>query len=432
MRGSSNGDGQRLWRVLLLVVLLSPVAVACGTAQDTTADDSPTPDPTAEGTSDATETEEPAGDATGEPFTIGVLAPQTGPQASLGEDLINGVRLYFDQNPEVAGRAVRVLVEDTASDPQQGLSAARQLVEQDNVDMLFGMINSAVLASVQEYASDNDVPLMSTNASTMSFTARDSEDPLRIRVSHTNSIPSLAMAWWAYNELDSRRVSTLTWDFLAGAEMQSFFKQQFEAVGGDIIQEQFTPLGTSDFGPLISNIDPDQIDHLWVFLAGPDAVQFMNQATDFGLTDRVTIISSFLLSDEVIPAIGEAGAGHYTALQYFCSLDTPENQEFVEAYEAAYDDTCSVYNAGSYTGALVIAEGLKAIDGDTSDMEAFVSAMRGLELETPQGPISFDQWGQAILNVYVAQIQEQDGRYVPVVIDTVESVDQFWEPPTSN
>lgn len=427
MRGSKNGHGQPLWRAVLFMALLALVAVGCGTAQDTTADGTPSPGQAADDTPATDGTDEPAG----EPFTIGVLAPETGPQASLGEDLINGVRLYFDENPTVAGREIRVLVEDTASDPQQGLSAARQLVEQDNVDMLFGMINSAVLASVQEYATDNEVPLMSTNASTMSFTAQDSEDPLRIRVSHTNSIPNLAMAWWAYSELDSRRVSTLTWDFLAGTEMQQFFTQQFTSLGGEVVQEQFTPLGTSDFAPLISNIDPDQIDHLWVFLAGPDAVQFMQQASEFGLTDRVTIISSFLLSDEVIPAIGEAGAGHYTALQYFCSLDTPENQDFIEAYEAAYDDTCTVYNAGSYTGGLVVAEGLKAVDGDTSDMEAFVSAMRGLELDTPMGPISFDQWGQAILNIYIAEIQEQDGRYVPVVTDTVESVDQFWEPPTS-
>ncbi len=397
-------------RTWLLIGLLAVLLAACQ------AKEAPTPSPT--GVAEA---------ETGAPFKIGVLTPLTGPQADLGRELVNGVRLFFSQNPVVAGRRVELIVEDDASNPQLGLTKAQKLVEQDRVEMLFGIINSAVLASVMDYASRMGVPVMSTNASTQAFTAPPG-DPLRIRVAHAQSTDNLPAGWYAYARLGWRRVATITWDFLAGREQQDFFKQMFTRLGGEIVQEQFAPLGTAEWGPYISRV-PANIDGLYVFLAGADGIRFMQQAHGFGLTQRVKIMGIFTALTDVLPHQPDAAVGHYEVVHYFYTLDTPENRDFVAAYRRAYNSNPTVYAAEAYAGALVVAEGLKAVRGNTSDRAAFVRAMRSLRVNTPMGPVRFDDYGQAILNVYVARIERQGGEYRPVIIDTIPEVGQFWQPP---
>ena len=68
---------------------------------------------------------------------IGALLPATGVYASLGENLLNGMNLYFEENNwEVAGKKIEIIHEDTEADPQVALRKLRKLMDQDNIDIL--------------------------------------------------------------------------------------------------------------------------------------------------------------------------------------------------------------------------------------------------------------------------------------------------------
>src|SRR5262245_21182071 len=86
------------------------------------------------------------------PLRIGVMAPLSGVYASLGTNKVNGIRMLLgEKNNQVEGRPVQLIIEDTEAKPQEGLRKARKLVEQDNADVLLGVISSAVGYALKDY-----------------------------------------------------------------------------------------------------------------------------------------------------------------------------------------------------------------------------------------------------------------------------------------
>src|SRR6185312_7084497 len=86
------------------------------------------------------------------PIKIGILSPLSGVFSSLGMHLVNGIKMSFDEGGnKIAGRPVTFAIEDTEAKPQEGLRKARKLVESDQVDILLGVISSAVGYAVKEY-----------------------------------------------------------------------------------------------------------------------------------------------------------------------------------------------------------------------------------------------------------------------------------------
>lgn len=376
----------------------------------------------------ASETESGGGSASEGPVKVGVMLPQTGPQALLGEELKAGFELYAAQNPEAGGRKVELVFEDTASNPQTGLTKARKLVQQDRVAAVGGVVNSAVLAAVGKVITDQEVPLVVTNAGSNDFTMGEDVSPYAFRVSTTNSQVNRPLGWYAHEKLGVNRAAIVTYDFIAGEEEAEAFKEVFTGQGGTIAKETKVALGTSDFGPVLSGI-PRNVDAVYVFLAGSEAVNFWKQAGAFGLTDDVKIIGpGFTLDDIVAGAVGKAATGFVGSIQYVNTVDLPRNDEFVAAFEERFDRQPSVYAEDAYTGAEAIWRALDAVKGDTRDKAAFAKALSEVTFESPRGPFKFGENGQAEFTVYFYEASMKGGKLAFEVIDTIPNVGPLWEP----
>ena len=86
------------------------------------------------------------------PITAGLLLPVTGPQAANGKDMVNGFQLFLDeQGGKLAGREVKVLIEDDESKPATGLTKLRGMVEGQGVHILIGPLSAAVGYALRDY-----------------------------------------------------------------------------------------------------------------------------------------------------------------------------------------------------------------------------------------------------------------------------------------
>src|SRR5437867_11386295 len=75
------------------------------------------------------------------PVMIGVITPMTGAAAAIGKDMVNGLNMYLEQNDQqIAGRKVEVIVEDSQRKPDVALTKLRKLVENDKVPVLRGVV----------------------------------------------------------------------------------------------------------------------------------------------------------------------------------------------------------------------------------------------------------------------------------------------------
>ena len=99
---------------------------------------------------------------------IGALLPSTGVYASLGENLLNGLNLYFEENNwEVAGKKVEIIHEDSEADPQVSLRKLRKLMDQDSIDILTGPISTAVAYAIRDEVDSKKLPFLVSHAGEM-------------------------------------------------------------------------------------------------------------------------------------------------------------------------------------------------------------------------------------------------------------------------
>src|SRR5436853_81156 len=112
----------------------------------------------------------------------------------------------------------------------------------------------------------------------------------------------------------------------------------------------------------------------------------------------------------VLPQMGDEALGVHTALHYSAALDNPANQKFAKAFEAKMSKVPSYYGETCYTNARWIVEAIKAINGKVEDREAFLAALRKVELKDfPRGPVVIDRWGNPIQNIYVRKVERVGG-----------------------
>jgi branched-chain amino acid transport system substrate-binding protein len=365
------------------------------------------------------------------PVKIGFMAPYVGVYTKLGRDMDNGFRLALDEiGNKAGGRPLVMITEDTEAKPELGPTKARKLIENDKVNIIAGIVHSGVAASIRDIVVNNKIPTVITNAGLVDLTGKN-KSPYIFRVSFQNGQADLVGGWYAYSKLGMKKVMVLAPDFSGGHEKADAFMKSFKAAGGQVVEEIYPPLTTTDFGPYLTKIAAKgkAIDGVWMFFAGSGCIRLINQYAEYGLKGSVPLfVIGDTVDETVLPSMKDNAVGIKNYLHYADTLNTPENQKFVKAYMAKYKEPPSVFAEQGYIGAKVIAMALDAVKGNVENTDAFLAAMRKVKFTAPQGPFSFDANQNAIIPVYIREVRKVDGRYASVVIDTIPNVDQEWTP----
>ncbi|HEY3066219.1 MAG TPA: ABC transporter substrate-binding protein [Methylomirabilota bacterium] len=361
------------------------------------------------------------------PIKIGFLVPQTGPLAANGKDMINGFELFFEeQKYKLAGREVKLIIEDDEGKPATGLTKARGLVEGQGVQLLTGPLSAAVGYAVAPYIDGKKIPAIFPIVSADDLTQRK-RSPYIVRTGWTSSQPSHPFGKWVYDNLGYRKIAMIGYDFAFGWEVAAGFQRAFEEAGGKVVQKLWPPLGNADFAPYLSQLKRD-VDAIYAVFSGADALRFAKQFAEAGLKERLPLIGGGTFTDEhVLRTMGDEVLGVVTALHYSAALATPANKKFAAAYEAKYKQIPSYYSEGTYVAGVALKAALEATGGDIENVDKFLGALRRVDLsDAPRGPLRFDDFGNPVQNVYVRKVERVNGRLQNSVIHTFPNVSQFW------
>jgi branched-chain amino acid transport system substrate-binding protein len=361
------------------------------------------------------------------PIKVGLLVPQTGPLAANGKDMINGLTLFLEeQGNRLAGREVKLIIQDDEGKPATGLTKARGLVEEQAVHVLIGPLSAAVGYAVAPYIDAKKVPAIFPIVSAEDITQRK-RSPYIVRTGWASAQPSHPFGKWVYDNLGYRKIAMIGYDFAFGWEVAAGFHRTFEEAGGQVVQKLWPPLGTPDFGPYLAQLRRDA-DAIYAVFSGADALRFAKQFSDAGLKARLPLIGGGTFTDEhVLRTMGDEVLGVATALHYSAALATPANRKFAQAYEAKYSQTPSYYSEGTYVAGIALKAALEAIGGEIENADRFLSSLRKVDLsDVPRGLMRFDDFGNPIQNIYVRKVERVGGRLQNTVIHTFPSVSQFW------
>jgi len=322
-----------------------------------------------------------------EPVKIGVLLEMTGFLSTFGAETQRGINLALDEvDHQVAGRYIKTIYEDCATDVTISMDKARKLVEVDKVDMFFGTTYSGGFMAVYPYLQKMQVPSINYWGQPVE-SVKDNEwmwitgNPL--------DLACYPMGVYAYEELGYRTASTLTANYVAGQQYMAGFIAGFEDSGGTILQQQEYDPGALDFSTYITRAETADVLAIWV--TGDTVIPAFRQVEETGVRDRMPVIQieeSGLLDPHVYSEVGAAADGTVCQAMHSVVLPTAGNIEFVDAYRAAYGTDPGAYAALPYATTQIFLEALRMTNGDAS-REALAEAINKIELDTVRGNVKY-------------------------------------------
>ena len=362
------------------------------------------------------------------PIRVGLLAPLTGVMAAPGSDMVNGWNLYWKlHGSRVAGREVVTFVEDDGGDPNTALTKARQLVEQQQVDMIVGPLFAHVGLALADYLQTSGTPGFYPIVAADDLTQRHRVDNVIRVAGWSSSQPQHPFGEWAYDQ-GYRRVLTICTDTAHGHESCGGFLRTFTARGGQLVRQLWNPLNTADFSSYLTQVPDSGADVVLIQQGGADAIRFVKQWSEFGYKGRFALLSSQVgLDQSVLRAMGPEAEGLISAGHWSEGRQEATTQEFVQAYLREHNQLPSYFVAALYSAAQWIAAATERVNGNARDRQAFLDAVRTTEVDSPMGRLKLDPYGNPTLNIYIRRVERDPaGRLWNVPISTYENVSQFW------
>ena len=355
-------------------------------------------------------------------FKIGLLLPLTGPFTTTGKQLEAGARLYMAQHGNmIAGKKVELIIKDDTAVPDVTKRLAQELVVNDKVHVLAGFGLTPLAFATAPIATQSKTPMVVMSAATSSITQ---SSPYIVRSSFT--VPQVVTAladWAAKNNIKS--VVSLVTDYAPGIDSEKYFKEQFIANGGTVIETLRVPLRNPDFAPFLQKVRDLKPDALFTFVPSGVGSALMKQFSERGL-DKAgirMIAEGSVTDDDILNSMGDIAVGVVTSHHYSAAHNSAVNKKFVEAFGKANNGQRPNFMAiGAYDGMRVIYEALKATKGNTNG-DALLAAMKGQVFESPRGPMYIDaQTRDVVHNVYIRRVERKNGQLYNVEIATIADV----------
>jgi branched-chain amino acid transport system substrate-binding protein len=193
------------------------------------------------------------------------------------------------------------------------------------------------------------------------------------------------------------------------------------------VSENYAPLGTNDYAPYIQQISGAGAQGVLVVLAGRDGINFVTQARQFGLLDKVVVAGTSFITDNVVKALGDKAKGLWGAINYSSTIDLPTNKVFVENWQKKHGERPSNYEGDAYVGMQLLIQGLQKAGSDKPLDVA--KAMSGTTIKTIVGDQAVRKADNQLIGPnFFGEVRLVDGAYRPVVTMSLPA-DQAFPPP---
>lgn len=358
------------------------------------------------------------------PLKVGLLTVKTGPLAAGGIHAEEGITAFLkDKDFTLSGRKIELIVADTGGNPAGAKNKAQELVERDHVDIVLGPFAAFELLATVDYLAQQKMPTLAF-AGAEDVTQRKGTDYLT-RTSYTSAQCLFPLADYVLNDMKLKRAITMGDDFAFGYEQVGGFQRVFEDGGGRVVKKLWPPLNTADYASYVAQIS--DCDVVCEVLAGSNPLKFTQQARSLGLSEPL-VGGATVADDTIVGAFGDEAIGVINTNPYTLDLDTEANRRFIAAMRknSGPDVRIGHYAACFYVDGQIIEAALATTGGKSDDPEMFTKAVRAVSLsDTPRGPISFDDHGNAVIDVFLRRVEKQGGKLVNHTLKTYHKVSQF-------
>ncbi|MFL5868095.1 MAG: substrate-binding protein [Thermoleophilaceae bacterium] len=347
---------------------------------------------------------------------IGVIADQTGPMSFMGIADANVAKMVIDDMNAAGGlldQQIELHLEDSETTDSAAEACGAKLVQQDQVDVIFGGILSSTRQAIKASAVTEGKTLYIYPEQ---YEGQESE-PL---IFCTGPVPAQQvdpLIPWLMEQTGAKKFALPSADYIWPRIMNEKVRQIVTAGGGEIVEEDYYPLDHMDYGETVDKIMSSGAEVVFNTIVPPGVVPFFEQLHKAGFAGHLVCTYFDETCLNLVPA--EQVEGLYSCLDYYQDADDSFSQELLAGYNERYPGDAIFTGGGACSG---MYRGLKlweaaVREAGSLDQAAVVGALDHAKIAAgPGGPAEMVPGQHHVrMNMYIGQVR--DG-----AIETVKSL----------
>jgi branched-chain amino acid transport system substrate-binding protein len=333
---------------------------------------------------------------------IGVLDDMSGLYAdNTGPGDVASVKFAIaDFGGSVLGKPIELVTSDFQNKVDVGAGIAKRWYDEENVDMILGIPNSALALALVRVAEEKNRILMPTAAATSELTGKSCSshsvhwiyDTYGQGKTIVNALSKMGGDTWFF----------ITVDYAFGLAVESDATTFIKAAGGKVLGSVRHPLNTADFSSYVLQAQASKAKGLMFANGGGDIVNGIKQASEFGLMKQGMRISAPLAQFPDIHGIGlKIAQGTLISSPFYYDM-TPEARAFTDRFTKERGRPPSFIQAGTYGAVMHYLKAVQA--AGTDEAKAVMAQMKKLPINdfmTKNGSVRED--GRVIRDMYLMQ-----------------------------
>lgn len=340
---------------------------------------------------------------------LGVLNDQSGAFASYqGIGSVIAAKMAIeDYGGKAAGKTVEVVGADHQNKTDVGVAIARRWYENEGVDAIFDVPNSAIALAVAGMSAEKNKVFVGSGAGTALLTGERCT-PNTVHWTYDTYAYGRGLGKIVVQQ-GGRKWFFITADYAFGHDLERQASEAVKASGGEVLGAVRHPLGTADYASFLLQAQASGADVIGIANAGDDTITSMKQAAEFGLTKNQKLVG-LILGMNGIPSLGlQFAQGAQIMNPFYWDLND-ETRAFAKRFSERIPSKAypNDMQAGVYSA---VIHYLKAVDkvGSAKDGRAVVAAMKEIPTSDPlfgKGRIRRD--GRKIHPLYLLQVKSPE------------------------
>jgi branched-chain amino acid transport system substrate-binding protein len=389
--GSTMPSGRKIVKALSLGVAFAAMTASAGFAQDA--------------------------------IKIGVLEDQSGDFAAATLVKVHAITLAAEEinaTGGIGGRPIELIEYDTQSDNTRYQEFMRRVLQSDEVDVVFAGFSSA---SREAYR-----PIVNQFDGLAFYNNQYEGGVCDANMIVTGAVPeqqfSTLIPWMM--EKYGKNVYTLAADYNFGQISAEWVRNIVEENGGTMVGEEFIPLGVSQFGQSIQNIQAAKPGFVVTLLVGAAQASYYEQAAaanvNLPMASSVNVGQGYEHKRFTPPSLKDM----YVTTNFIEEVDTPAAKAFVEKFRARFPDEPYINQeaANSYI-AMYLYKQMVERAGTTDHVALRAELAKGdVCFEGPSGKVCLDPKSQHMSHtIYLAKVGADHSITFPT---TWENIAPYW------
>ena len=308
---------------------------------------------------------------------VGTVQDLSGPIASWGKDVLNGMKLRTNEVNEqggIHGRKIRLLAEDNSYDPKKTVLAAQKLVNQEKVFAIMGLMGSAAAVAAMPVLLDKNVLSFMPMSS-----AREMYEPahkLKWGFAPSNFDSMKSTVPRVYQHTKSAKACALYQDDDFGLEVIRGGEAGLKDIKTDFVEKTTYKRGATDFSSQIARLKSAGCDFVLLGTLIRETVGAVGEARKLGW-NPVFVGPQTVYTDQIPKLGGKAMDGLYGDMfvQFPYMDDASQPVRFwANKWKTQFGNDPTVYAVYGY----LIADRLYAAmqkAGPNLSVDTFVKAM---------------------------------------------------------